>query len=159
MYNWLVWLHVLFSLLLMLTHGVHAAAMLAFRKERDPERSLTFFNIVPDIRYVRYVTVLMALPGLAAAFVLPWWKQGWPWASAGIFVVVSVVMYQYGAGYFGLIQEAAEGLIAAQKAGKGIEEARGRFEAARTAPHTLVVSIVGIVGLAAILWLMRFKPF
>jgi len=33
------------------------------------------------------------------------------------------------------------------------------FEKARTAPHPVVVSVVGLVGLVIILWLMTFKPF
>jgi hypothetical protein len=159
MYNWLVFLHVFFAFAFMLAHGVHAAAMLSFRNEKDPERSLTFFNIVPAPTLVRILTVALGLPGLAAAFVLPWWRQGWPWASAVVFVAISIIMYKYGAGYFGLMQDRAERAIAARKAGAGLEEALREFEAARKAPHPIAVSVVGFLGLAIILWLMRFKPF
>ena len=159
MYNWLVFLHIFFGFSLMLAHGVHAAAMLAFRNEKDPERALTFFNIVPEINMVRWLTVLMGVPGLIAAFITPWWKQGWVWASVVVFLIVSVVMYKYGAGYFELIQRAAERLIESRKTNVNIETALREFETARTARHPIPVSIVGMVGLAIILWLMRFKPF
>lgn len=159
MYNWLVFLHIFFGFSLMLAHGVHAAAMLAFRNEKDPERALTFFNIAPEIQMVRYLTILMGLPGFIAAFISPWWRQGWTWASMVIFLIVSVVMYKYGAGYFELIQRAAERLIEARKTDLNVETALKEFESARTARHPIAVSIVGMVGLAVILWLMRFKPF
>jgi len=159
MYNWLVFLHIFFAFLFMLAHGAHAAAMLKFRGEPDPEKSLTFFNNVPDIKYVRYLTVALGVFGVAAAFVTPWWKQGWTWASAVIFFIVSWVMYKYGAGYYGIIFDAANRLIEAKKTNADLPAAQTEYDDARNAPHATIVSIVGIVGLAVILWLMRFKPF
>jgi len=159
MYNWLVFLHILFSFLFILAHGVHAAAMLKFRGEPDPERSLTFFNIVPDRKQLRILTVLLGILGFAAVAVANWWSQGWVWASAGVFVLISFVMFQYGAGYFGMMQDAARRLIEARKTNIELSTAMQAFEKARKAPHVMLVSLVGIGGLAAILWLMRFKPF
>lgn len=159
MYNWLVFLHVLSSLLLMLAHGVHAAIMLKFRGEEDPEKTLTFFNVIYEIGLVRYLTVAMGVFGLAAAFLTPWWRHGWPWLSAGIYVIVSWVMYKYGSGYYTIIEDAATHLIEAKKMNINQPAAQKEFDDARNAPHIMFVSIVGIVGLAIILWLMRFKPF
>ena len=159
MYNWLVFLHIFFAFTFMLAHGVHAAAMLAFRNEKDPERALTFFNIVPELHMVRILMVSMGLPGLIAAFITPWWRHGWVWASVVIFFIISFVMYKYGAGYFGLIESAAKRLIEARKTNTDVESALMAFEEARTARHPITVSVVGITGLAIILWLMRFKPF
>ena len=159
MYNWLVFLHVLFAFLFMLAHGVHAAAMLKFRGEPDPERSLTFFNIVPQLTLIRVLMFAMGIFGLAAAFITPWWKQGWPWASLVIFFIISWIMYQYGSRYYILIEGAANHLIEAKKTDTNLPAAQKGYDDARNAPHAMIVSIVGIVGLAVILWLMRFKPF
>lgn len=159
MYNWLVFLHILFAFLFMLGHGAHAAAMLKFRGEPDPEKSLTFFSNVPDIKFVRYLTIAMGVFGIAAAFITPWWKQGWPWASAVIFAIISWVMYKYGAGYYGIISNAANRLIEAKKTDTNLAAAQKEYDETRNAPHAMIVSVVGIVGLAMILWLMRFKPF
>lgn len=159
MYNWLVFLDVFFALSLMLAHGVHAAAMLAFRKEKDPERSLTFFNVIPQLTLVRYLTVIMGVPGLIAAFITPWWRQGWVWASVVVFLIVSFVMYQYGTGYFNMILNAANQVVEAKINNRGVESAYKNFEDVRNGPHPIIVSAVGMVGLAIILWLMRFKPF
>ena len=159
MYNWLVFLHIFFGFSLMLAHGVHAAAMLAFRNEKDPERALTFFNIVPQINMVRYLMVLMGVPGVIAAFITPWWRQGWVWASLVVFLIISFVMYRYGAGYFGLIERAAQQVIEARKGNTDVETAQKEFDQVRLSSHPMLVSVVGLLGLAIILWLMRFKPF
>ena len=159
MYNWLVFLHIFFAFLFMLTHGAHAAAMLKFRGEPDPEQSLTFFSNVPDIKYVRYLTVAMGVFGIAAAILTGWWNKGWIWVSAVVFLVVSRVMYRYGAGYYTIIFDAANRLIEAKKTNVDLSTAQKEFDDVRNAPHAMIVSTVGILGLAIILWLMRFKPF
>ena len=159
MYNLLVFLHIFLSLLLMLGHGAHAAAMLKFRGELDPERSLTFFNNVPDIKYVRYLTMAMGLFGFAPAFMTIWWRQWWIWLSVLVFLIVSWVMFRYGAGYYNIIEGAATRLIEARKTNVNLPAAEKDFDDARNSPYPMLVSVVGIVGLAVILWLMRFKPF
>lgn len=159
MYNWLVFLHVLFSLLFMLVHGAHASAMLKFRSEPDPERAQNFDNILPTTTSIRVFTLLMGIPGLIAAFITPWWRQGWPWASLVIFVIISYVMFKYGAGYYDIIFGAASRLIEAKKTNTNLPAAQKEYDEARNSPQAIIVSIVGIVGLAIILWLMRFKPF
>lgn len=159
MYNWLVFLHIFFAFLFMLGHGAHVAAMFKFRGEPDPEKSLTFFSNVPDIKYVRCLYVAMGVFGFAAAFIAPWWKQGWTWTSAIGFIITSWVMNKYGAGYYGLIFDSANRLIEAKKTDTDLPAAQKQFNDGRNAPNALIVSIVGIVGLVVILWLMRFKPF
>jgi hypothetical protein len=159
MYQWTVFLHVFFAFAFMLAHGVQAAAMLSFRKEPDPERSLTFFNIVPALTMVRVLTLLMGITGLIAAFLTTWWRQGWVWASFVVFLIISYIMYKYGAGCYGLIYGAANRLIEARRTNTNVEKALKEFDEARNAWHPMFVSVVGIAGLAIILWLMRFKPF
>ena len=159
MYNWLVFLHVLFALLFMLAHGPHVIAMLNFRGEPDPERSLSFFNIVPNIKYVRYLYAAMGGFGFAAAFIAGWLNKGWIWTSAAVFLMVTYVMYKYGAGYYGIIFDASNRLIEAKKTNENLPAAQKEYDEARNAPHAMIVSVVGIVGLAVILWLMRFNPF
>jgi len=159
MYNWLVFLHILFAFLFMLAHGAHAAAMLKFRGEPDPEKSMNFDNIFPTTTLLRVLTVLMGVPGLIAALITPWWRQGWTWASLVIFLTISRIMFKYGAGYYDIIFGAAKRLIEAKKTNVSLPAAQKEYDEARNSPHAIIVSIVGIGGLAIILWLMRFKPF
>ena len=159
MYNWLVFLHIFFAFAFMRGHGAHVAAMLKFRGEPDPEKSLTFFSNVPDIKYVRYLYIAMGVFGFAAAFITPWWKQVWVWLSAVVFLITSFAMSKYGAGYYGIIFDASNRLIEAKKTNTNLPAAQKEFDNARMAPNATIVSVVGLVGLAIILWLMRFKPF
>ena len=159
MYNWLIFLHILFALLFMLAHGAQAAAMLKFRTEPDPERSLTFFNIVPDATMIRILTAAMGIAGLLAALITDWWRQGWVWASLAVFLIISYVMYKFGGGYFGLIQDAATRAVDARKTNTNAEAALKEYNQVRNSARPMMVSVVGIAGLAIILWLMRFKPF
>jgi hypothetical protein len=133
--------------------------MLKFRGEPDPEKSLAFFSNVPDIKYVRYLYAAMGVFGFSASFITGWWKQGWIWTSAVVFAIVAYVMYKYGAGYYGMIFGAANRLIEARKTNIDLPAAQKEYDEARNAPHAAIVSVVGIVGLAIILWLLRFKPF
>ena len=105
------------------------------------------------------LTVLMGITGFIAAFLTSWWRQGWVWASFVVFLIIFYIMQKYGAGYYGLIQGAALRLIEARKTNTNLAAALKEFEEARNAPHPMVVSVVGIAGLAIILWLMQFKPF
>ena len=159
MYNWVVFLHIFFAFGFILAHGVHAAVMLALRNEPDPERSLTFFNVVPQITLVRVLTVLMGITGVVAAIMTGWWRQGWTWASLVVFVVIALVMYRYGAGYFGMVYGAADRFVGAKNSGADTEPARKEFDEARASPNLFVVTVVGLLGLAIILWMMTLKPF
>ena len=159
MYNWLVLLHIFFAFLFLLAHGPHVITMLRFRGEPDPERSMSFFNTTPDIKYVRYLYVAMGVFGFAAAFRAGWLNKSWIWISTVVFLIITWVMYKFGAGYFLLIQNAAEHLIEAKKTNTNLPAVQKEFDDARQAPNVTIVYVVGIFGLAIILWLMRFKPF
>jgi len=68
-------------------------------------------------------------------------------------------MKKYGGGYYGIIFDAANRLIEAKKTGTDLPAAQKEFDDARNTPHAMIVSVVGLIGLAVVLWLMRFKPF
>jgi hypothetical protein len=159
MYQWTVFLHVFLAFVFMLMHGVTAAVMLMFRKESSPERSLTFFDLLPTSNLARVITGLMGVTGFLAAFLTTWWRQGWVWASLVVFLIIAWVMYKYGTGYYVMIYEAANRVVEARKTNTDIADSLQKFNQARNAPHPMIVSSVGIGGLAILLWLMRFKPF
>jgi len=52
------------NLAIALARGVHATAMPAIRTEKDPKRSPTLFNVVPQISPVRNPTLLRGILGL-----------------------------------------------------------------------------------------------
>ena len=155
MYSWIVFLHVFSAFVYMLAHGVQAAVMLKLRSEADPERSLTLFNALNGTRLQRITLALVMVTGLVAGFQRPWWRHGWMWTALAMLVVITVLMRLYGAGYYTLVSGAARRAIAEQKTQESMEA----FLAARTSWHAIGVAIIGIGGLAVIVWLMMFKPF
>lgn len=159
MYEWVVFVHVASILAFMLAHGVHMTAMWAMRGEPDPERMLTFFNDVSTATVLRILLGVVVLSGVTAGFMGSWWGSGWIWTSLLLLVFISVVMWRFGGGFFGMVQEAAEAAINARTDDPSNPAPQAAYDAARHSWHTLGVSAIGLGGLAVILWLMMFKPF
>ena len=159
MLEWVVVLHVAAVLAFMLAHGVHVAAMWAMRAEPDPERALTMFNPVPSATTLRVLLAVIVASGVLAGFMGSWWDRGWIWTSLGLLLGISVFMWRFGGGFYGLLQAAAEQAVAARTSGAPDPQAQAAFDAVRGGWHTVGVSVVGLGGLAIILWLMMFKPF
>ncbi len=158
MYAWVVFLHVLAALVFMLAHGGQAAVMLRFRGEADPERSLALFNAVPDLLVLRVLLAVVVISGLLAGAMGGWLTGGWMWASLIVLGAVTPAMRRWGAGYYTLIEEAATRAIA-ECDSENAAAALDGFAAARVAWHPIGVTVIGIAGIAVILWLMMFKPF
>ena len=159
MYQWVVFAHVASVLAFMLAHGVHVVAMWAFRGEADPERAMTFFNDLPNVTGVRIVLAVTVASGVLAGFMGSWWTSGWIWTSLALLVVIWEAMWRYGGSFFGLVQEAAEAAIAARDADPSNPGPQAAYDAARRSWQPIAMSVVGLGGLAVILWLMMFKPF
>jgi hypothetical protein len=159
MYEWVLFVHVASVLAFMLAHGIHVTVMWAMRGEADPERSMTFFNALPTATGLRILLVVVVATGAIAAFMGSWWGSGWIWASLLLLIVIAVGMWRFGGGYFGLVQEAAEAAIAARETDPINPGPQAAFDAARRSWHTIGMSVLGLGGIAVILWLMMFKPF
>lgn len=159
MYEWVVFVHVASILAFMLAHGVHMTAMWAMRDEPDPERMLTFFNDVPTATGLRILLGVVVLSGATAGFMGSWWGSGWMWASLLLLAVIAVAMWRFGGEYFGLVQGAAEAAVAARTDDPSNPAPQAAYDAARHSWHTIGMSVLGLGGVAVILWLMMFKPF
>lgn len=159
MYEWVVFVHVASVLAFMLVHGVHVAAMWAMRGEADPERMLTFFNIVPSATVLRVLLAVVLLSGAIAGFMGSWWSSGWIWTSLALLAFIAVTMWRYGGGFFGQLQGAAENAIEARTHDPSNPGPQAAYDAARRSWHTIGMSVLGLGGVAVILWLMMFKPF
>jgi hypothetical protein len=159
MYEWLIFLHIGAVLAFMLAHGSHVAAMWRMRAETAPEVSLTLFNTLSSPLPLRILLGVIVGSGVLAGFAGSWWDRGWMWASLITLVAIAVFMWRYGGGYYGLVQEAATRALEARTSGVPDAAAQLAFDAVRASWHTIGVSVIGIGGLALILWLMMFKPF
>ena len=159
MREWVVFIHVASVLAFMLAHGVHMTAMWAMRREPDPERMLTFFNDLPTTRGLRVILLAVVLSGALAGFMGSWWGRGWIWASLALLAFIAVAMWRFGGAYFSLLEETAGAAVAARSEEPSRAASQAAYDAARRSWHTPGLSIIGLGGLALILWLMMFKPF
>ena len=157
MERWLLYLHVASVLGFMLVHGASVQVMWKLRWEPDPERSLHLFDPLSDVRPLRALLVAVIVTGLASGWVGGWWRQWWPWLSLVVLGVIAWAMYRYGAGFYGLIEGAATDAVAA-RGGPDAAAKQAAFEVARRAWHPIGMTVVGLGGVAVILWLMLFKP-
>ena len=159
MYQWVVFAHVASVLAFMLAHGIHVTVMWAMRGEPDPERALTFFNDLPVATGLRILLAAVIATGATAGFMGSWWGSGWIWASLVLLAIIAVAMWRFGGGYFGLVQQAAEAAIGARATDPSNPAPMAAYDAARRSWHTIGMSVLGLGGIAIILWLMMFKPF
>ena len=159
MYQWVVFVHVASILALMLAHGVHVTAMWAMRREPDPERMLTFFNDLPKPTALRVLLAVVVLSGAVAGFMGSWWGSGWIWTSLALLALIAVAMWWFGGQFYSLVEGTAEGALAARSTDPPDPVPQAAYDAARDSWQTPGLTVIGLGGLAAILWLMMFKPF
>jgi uncharacterized membrane protein len=133
--------------------------MWAFRREADPERALTFFNDLPTVTGLRALLALVVVSGAIAGLMGSWWGSGWIWASLALLAAIAGAMWRFGGGYFGLVQEAAEAAIGARGADPPEAAPLAAYDTARGSWQPMGMSVIGLGGVAVILWLMMFKPF
>jgi hypothetical protein len=158
-YDWVVFVHVASILAFMLAHGVHVTAMWAMRREPDPERMLTFFNDLPKTTGLRALLAVVVLSGAIAGFMGGWWGSGWIWLSLALLACIAIGMWWFGGTFYGLVGAAAEAALAARTADPSNPGPQAAYDAARRGWQTIGMSVLGLGGLAVILWLMMFKPF
>jgi hypothetical protein len=149
-YDVWVFLHLGGVLLFVAGHGTSATAGMQLRRERDPARMKALLDASASARGATYAGMaLLGIGGFAAAFSGHWWSAGWLWASIVIFVAMAGVLVSLAVPYYRRLRVA---VLAATDGGDAIERIA-------SSPIPLVILVVGLAGLALILWLMVFKPF
>jgi hypothetical protein len=161
MYAWIVFLHVLGAFAFVAAHGVSMVASFQLRGERDRPRQAALLQLSGTGIGVMYAGLLLLLvAGVAAGFVGNHWGRGWIWASLGILVAVTVVMYAVAAPFYGRMRAAAGVGGMGQSADKFKPPAtESDLDGLTTSNRPWVLAIVGGIGLAFIVWLMLAKPF
>jgi hypothetical protein len=159
MHEWVLFLHLAAVLAFLTAHGIQVAVMWRMRGAADPQESLTLLDVLPNVLLMRVTLAVVVVSGLAAGFIEPWWQSWWMWLSLAVLGAIWAAMWRWGGGYIGLIQDAATLAVEERARRPGSTAATEAFEKARTGWQPLGMTIVGIAGLAIILWLMMFKPF
>lgn len=162
-YPWVVTLHVLGAFLFVFGHGASAFAALRLLRERDPVRIRSMLEVSEASLWPMGIGWLMLLgAGILATFMAGLWGAGWIWASLAIFVVLTGYMTPRAAGWTREVRHAI-GVKAPygekKDAPDPIPASPEELDRILRSPRMLEVTLVGAVGLAAIIVLMVLKPF
>lgn len=153
-YQWWVFLHLAGVFGFLLAHGASASVLFRLRKERDRAkiRDLLAFS-GSTVRLFYASIVVLVTGGIVAGIQGHWFGQQWIWEAIGVLVVTTVLMIVVARPYYRRVAEATE------LRPSGVPRVSDEDLAMRLQSRTPVfVGLLGFGGLAAILWLMIFKP-
>ena len=154
MYRWWVFIHLVGVFGFLISHGVSMAVMFRLRKERDPQRMSGLVQLSGSSTYGLYASLLVLLAsGVVAGFLGDWWSQGWIWAALALLILTSVAMFTMARPYYRRVA-----LVANALAGGSNAVSHEQFDSILRGRRPLWVAGIGFGSLAAILYLMMFKP-
>jgi hypothetical protein len=154
-YTWWKFLHVAGVIAFVMFHGVSMMVALQLRTERDRARIATMTQLSGSSLRGMYVALLWLIVfGVIAGIQGEWWNDGWFWISVGLLVVAIAEMSAVGRPYYERVKEAIE----VRPSGVPRRSDEELDEILRS-PIGLWNTVFGIAVLAAIAWLMIFKPF
>jgi hypothetical protein len=167
-YPWVVFAHVASVFGFLLAHGVSTGVLFKLRGERKVERVRALLDLSKaSIAWTYAFLVLIGVTGFAAAYISDWWRHVWVWASAALLILIALAMDWIGDPYYDRLRVAVG--LEEPKTKKGApapsvplpDSPAGEEELLRLlrSPRPGILALVGIVGLAIILWLMVLKPF
>jgi Predicted integral membrane protein (DUF2269) len=154
-YNWWKFLHVAGVIAFVMFHGASMVVAFRLRKERDRGKIAAMTQLSGSSVTGMYVSLLWLIVfGVIAGIQGDWWNDGWFWISVGLLVVVAVEMGVVARPYYERIKEAIE--VRPSGVPRRSDE---ELEEIMRSPIGLGNAIFGLAVLAAIAWLMIFKPF
>lgn len=162
LYEPILFVHIFFASLFMLSHGASVAVAFRLRHEVGIEQVRALLGLSRSSFTLMYVSLLiMVLGGVVLGFLGGWWSSGWIWTSLGLLVFIVVVMRFMASGHFNRVRKAA-GLPYrdGNREHPAVDPAASEELAVilrSGKPH--LMTLIGLGGWAAVLWLMRSKPF
>ena len=156
MYESLRFLHVLSAMAYFLFHGMVASITFALRREPGPKR----IGVLSEVMVLAYkgapiAGVGLVLTGIVLGFLGRWWGERWLWASLGLLLTIGILMNRIGKAYL------TEWFVRARNPDDPIL-ARSRVGISRGVRtftfNPMFFAVMGLIGLAVVLWLMMFKP-
>ena len=154
MYSWLVVLHLVGLAVFLIAHGVSMWVAFRIRGETNRDVVSAFLGLSARGSQVMYVgLILLGIGGLGAAASAGWLTAGWVIASYVTVVVIFLLMYMLGAGFYYPLREGIEGTEKTPR----LDDAELTARLQNRRPEALAV--VGGIGLLVLIWLMTLKPF
>jgi hypothetical protein len=161
-YPWIVLAHVVFVIVAFGAHGTSAFAMFQARRDPDRTRLAAVLDLSQASLGIAGVALLLAvLLGIIAAVMGGHFGRLWPWAAIGVVVIMFGVMTPIGANPMSDLRKAlgmrGRGDRPDDPPRQPGTDADVRAAQARLRPELLTA--IGIVAIAVLVWLMEAKPF
>jgi cytochrome bd-type quinol oxidase subunit 2 len=158
-YPWLVFVHIFGVLLFAFGHGTSSVVAFKVRGERERARIAALLEVSQVSTAVMYVGLVVLLAGgIAAGIAGQWFGQLWLWAAIVILVVTTFAMYAIASAYYGRLRGALGQMAYQPKGAPALQVSDAELIAMLRSRRPDALAAIGIIGLAAILWLMVFKP-
>jgi hypothetical protein len=152
-YQWFVFLHLVGLVLFAFAHGGSAFVALRLPGQRDRALVASYLETSQLATRTMYIGLLLLLIGGAgAASVNDFWTKPWVLGSIVVLLVVIVLMYALGTGYYMPLRRQLVGMDGA--APMTDAELAARLDERR--PRLLAG--IGSLGLLLIIWMMVLKP-
>ena len=154
-YAWILWLHIASGLGFMAIHGASMVVPYVIRRETDRKRIESLMSFSAKTVVPMYISLLAVIgTGLWLGFVLPgWMTQAWYWASLGLLLLITMLMF-FVARPFG-----RKVLAACEMRPTGVpRHSDAELRQILGSQRTNVITAMGVIGIALILWMMVFKP-
>ena len=162
LYQPVLFLHIFFGFVYMLSHGASAAVAYRLRFETNLDRVRALLDLSASSFSAMYLSLLgMIAGGIALGFLGRWWSSGWIWLSLGLLVLILVLMWFLASKPFHLGRKAAGmSYLDGTKEHPAEQPASPQeLEARLKGVNPNRITAFGLGGWAVILWLMIFKPF
>jgi uncharacterized membrane protein len=153
-YFWLKYLHIVASLVFVGVHGASMVVFYAIRRETDRHRIQALLSISAKTVIPMYISMgLVVASGVWVGQRVGAFRRQWGWLSLGLLVVISVVMYLLAKPHHRRV------LAACELRPSGVPRISDEeLSKVLRSPQVHLVTAIGIAGLAALVYLMTFKP-
>lgn len=152
--QWALWLHIASVLVFLSAHGASVVVLYRIRRERDREKILSFVTLSGQTSKPMYYALgAIVVSGSYLGWRLSSFRHWWIWTAIGILVLTTLLMVVVAKPYFNRVKMAC----AMRPSGIPRKSDEELIELLRT-PHAHAITAIGVLGLAAILYLMVFQP-
>jgi hypothetical protein len=152
--RWLLFLHIASVLALLGTHGTSMTVLYRIRGERDRRKVVALITLSGETIVPMYVSLAaIVVTGVLLGFKFDAFSRWWLWLAIVILMVIAASMGAIARPYFAKVKEAC----AVRPSGVPRVSDEELAEILRS-PTAHVLTAIGVIGLAAILYLMVFQP-
>ena len=162
LYPWVVIAHVFFVIISFGAHGTSAFAMFQARREPDRTRLAAVLDLSQASLGVAGVGLILAVVlGIVAAIMGEHFSRYWPWAAIVVVVLTFGAMTPIGANPMSDLRKSLGLPVRGDKPGQPPRApgSNADIAAAQARLRPDLLSIIGLVAIAILVWLMEAKPF